>query len=316
MKNQLSFDIDIKNKISADKGFNDVQKQEAKYGIPYQGNKSRIADIIINILPKGKRLVDLFGGGGAITHCAMLSGKWEKYLYNDINPLITQFFADAVNGKYKNESRVITRKEFEALKDTDPYAKYIWSFGNDGETYLWGSDIEEIKCQACRMLMAETLKERRLEYRKFIKMLNSDFKNRHLEILQSLQSLERLQSLESLQRLERLESLERLQILQSLEITNIDYRDYEFQNGDVVYCDIPYEQANKKSCNDYGIKFNSIEFYEWVKKQPFQIFFSSYEISDNSFYKIKLKEISQIFGSSTNSQKTTEYLYSNFKIEI
>ena len=299
MKNQLSFDIDIKNEISADKGFNDVQKQETRYGIPYQGNKSRIADIIINILPKGKRLVDLFGGGGAITHCAMLSGKWEKYLYNDINPLITQFFADAVNGKYKNERRVITKKEFEVLKETDPYVKYIWSFGNDGETYLWGSNIEEIKCQACRMLMAETLEERRLEYRKFIKMLNSDFKNRHLE---------------SLQRLERLQSLQRLERLQRLEITNIDYRDYQFQNGDIVYCDIPYEQVNKKSCNDYGIKFNLIEFYEWVKKQPFQIFFSSYEISDNSFYKIKLKEIRQIFGSSTNSQKITEYLYSNFKI--
>lgn len=302
MKNQLSFDIDIKSEISADKGFNDLQKQETRYGIPYRGNKSRIADIIINILPKGKRLVDLFGGGGAITHCAMLSGKWEKYLYNDINPLITKFFSDVVNGKYKNERRVITRKEFEALKDTDPYVKYLWSFGNDGRTYLWGSDIEEIKCQACRMLMAETLKERRLEYQKFIKTLNSDFKKLYLE---------RLQSLESLQRLQRLQSL---QSLQSLEITNIDYRDYEFQNGDIVYCDIPYEQVNKKSCNDYGIKFNSIGFYEWVKKQPFQIFFSSYEISDNSFYKVKLKEISQIFGSSTNSQKTTEYLYSNFKI--
>ena len=44
--------------------FEDIEKLEKHYGVPYQGNKSRIADIIINVLPEGKRLVDLFGGGG------------------------------------------------------------------------------------------------------------------------------------------------------------------------------------------------------------------------------------------------------------
>lgn len=46
--------------------FDDIDKLEKHYGVSYQGNKSRIADIIINILPGGKRLVDLFGGGGAL----------------------------------------------------------------------------------------------------------------------------------------------------------------------------------------------------------------------------------------------------------
>lgn len=43
--------------------FEDIEKLETHYGVPYQGNKSRIADIIISILPAGERLVDLFGGG-------------------------------------------------------------------------------------------------------------------------------------------------------------------------------------------------------------------------------------------------------------
>ena len=43
--------------------FEDIEKFEKHYGVPYQGNKSRIADIIISLLPEGKRLVDLFGGG-------------------------------------------------------------------------------------------------------------------------------------------------------------------------------------------------------------------------------------------------------------
>lgn len=139
----FGFDLDLEDEeekeIIEDKEdlFDDIEKLDKHYGVPYQGNKSRIADIIINILPSGKRLVDLFGGGGAITHCAMLSDKWENYLYNDINPLITTLFMDAVNGKYHDENRVITREDFESLKDTDPYVKYIWSFGNNGTGYLW-----------------------------------------------------------------------------------------------------------------------------------------------------------------------------------
>ena len=41
----------------------DIERLEKYYGIPYRGNKSRIADAIINLLPEGKRFVDLFGGG-------------------------------------------------------------------------------------------------------------------------------------------------------------------------------------------------------------------------------------------------------------
>lgn len=39
------------------------EHKQKRYGLPYQGNKSRIADYIVGLLPSGKRLVDLFGGG-------------------------------------------------------------------------------------------------------------------------------------------------------------------------------------------------------------------------------------------------------------
>ena len=48
----------------------------ARYGIPYKGNKSKIAEELLAQLPSGKRLVDLFGGGFAITDCAL-----RKYPY-------------------------------------------------------------------------------------------------------------------------------------------------------------------------------------------------------------------------------------------
>lgn len=36
------------------------------YGMPYLGSKNSIAEDIIDFLPSGNRLVDLFGGGGQL----------------------------------------------------------------------------------------------------------------------------------------------------------------------------------------------------------------------------------------------------------
>lgn len=60
------------------------------YGVPFRGSKNRIAKDIIEQLPSGNRLVDLFCGGCAITHAATLSDKWEKVLSNDPYPVMGQ----------------------------------------------------------------------------------------------------------------------------------------------------------------------------------------------------------------------------------
>lgn len=60
---QFGFDLEeIPEEEELADEYEDVEKLETHYGVPYQGNKSRIADIIIQLLPEGKRLVDLFGG--------------------------------------------------------------------------------------------------------------------------------------------------------------------------------------------------------------------------------------------------------------
>lgn len=80
---EFGFDLDLLKAaapIPADEEtedpFDDIEKLEKHYGVPYQGNKSRIADIIISILPEGKRLVDLFGGvvQSRIAPCFRISG--------------------------------------------------------------------------------------------------------------------------------------------------------------------------------------------------------------------------------------------------
>ena len=46
------------------------------FGAPYMGSKNRMAKDIIELLPSGRRFVDLFAGGCAMTHAAILSGKY------------------------------------------------------------------------------------------------------------------------------------------------------------------------------------------------------------------------------------------------
>ena len=116
-----------------------------RYGLPYKGSKNQIAEKIIKYLPKGKRLVDLFGGGGAISHCAALSGKWKAVLYNEINPLVCKGFKMAINGEFKNEKRWISHEEFMRLRDTDPYVAICFSFSNDLRSYAYSKDVEPFK---------------------------------------------------------------------------------------------------------------------------------------------------------------------------
>ena len=73
----------------------------SRYGVPYKGNKSTIADEIIRLLPEGGCLVDLFGGGCAITHRALFSKKWQRQIVSDLDWRPIRLFNDAIHGKYR-----------------------------------------------------------------------------------------------------------------------------------------------------------------------------------------------------------------------
>ena len=150
------------------------------YGLPYKGSKNKIAKDIADILPSGEVFVDLFCGGCAVTHAAMLSGKFKRFIINDVDPLMPKFFTDAVNGKYKDEKRVIDRETFERLKNSDPYVKTCWSFGDNGAHYLWNDETAGAKLLACRMIMADDWHERRRLFMQFIRYLQ-DAKARYEE---------------------------------------------------------------------------------------------------------------------------------------
>ena len=378
------------------------------------GSKSKIAEDILAILPSGKRFVDLFGGGFAMTHCAMLSGKYEEFYYNELNPLAVDMIKKAIAGEYKNERRWIDRETFSNLKDTDGYIKYCWSFGNKGASYLYAKEIEpwkkalhyarvlgdcsllkefgidsngsrqdiiahkeeykekyikwylkniclsdadfnrlkndldkKIKDQKeeLRQYLCNALKESGLTAAEVDRRLNTQMSRHYfgrsqwtfptreeynkmrafmplkpydevygyqelLQSLQSLQSLERLQSLRSLERLQSLERLERLQSLESLERLELhcgSYLDYEYKDGDIVFLDPPYENTAKYS--DDG--FNHKKFYDWVASRPYRVYFSSYEISDNRFYRVWSKQKIQSLNGQGAGAKVQETIYCN-----
>lgn len=116
-----------------------------KYGLPYQGSKNKLAERIVRLLPRRTHLVDLFCGGCAVSHAALLMGKYEHIHINDINWMCPTLFIDALNGKYNDENRWISREDFFRLKDTDPYVAVVWSFGNNLRNYLYSEEIEPLK---------------------------------------------------------------------------------------------------------------------------------------------------------------------------
>ena len=295
-----------------------MKTTQQRFGLPYKGSKNSIAMDILRFLPAGNRLCDLCGGGGAITHAALSSGtwKWQKFLYNEINPLVCKAFSMAVHGDFKGETRWISREEFFRLKDTDPYAAFCFSFSNDLKTYCYGKDIEPWKkaVHYARVLGDTSLlasygisldgsrEDIRLHFEEYRQKYGQKIGDRvHCGDLESLQSLERLESLQSLERLQS-----------QLTITCDSYESYSHLPGDVVYLDIPYEDTD---CGSYS-GFSHRDFYAWASTRPYQIFFSSYPLPSSSpFFLVWQQQKRQLCNDKDNSTLATECIYSNFPVE-
>ena len=55
------------------------------------------------------------------------------------------------------------------FKDTDPYIRYVWSFGSNGRNYLYAPEIERFKKHLHFMFFAKTPKEAQTHWRAFVK---------------------------------------------------------------------------------------------------------------------------------------------------
>ena len=285
------------------------------YGIPYKGSKSKIAQQIINCIPSAENFYDLFCGGGAITHCALLQNRWKNYFMNDIDKGLSQLFVDAVNGKYKNEKRWISREEFFKLKDTDAYVRYIWSFGNNGRSYLYGKNIEKIKHLGHNAVVFNDIypleEYLSMDLSELYKVDNFRDKKRYIMSLykksKRAKGLGRLQHLEQLERLQQLQRLDN--ISNKLINLNQDYRNVEIKSNSVIYCDIPYKDTDGYERKTNKSNFDYDYFYDWCEKQTEPVFISEYAMPDNLFKCIMEIEKTSSYCATNNNKKTVEKLF-------
>lgn len=267
----------------------------SRWGLPYQGSKNFIAKWVVDNLPAEHTLVDLFAGGCAVTHCAMVSHKFERIIANDITDA-PQIFLDAIHGEFAGFSFIPTREEFQFWKDKDTTISLIYSFGNNRRNYLYGKDIEHLKLTASRMVAGGSLYERRLFYKQFIyeffEYLATNGTNK-LENLQNLEGLERLQALERLQNETNM-----------LHVFQCDYSFITPPKNSVVYADPPYrETAGYKDCD-----FDFAKFDEWLNSVDFPVIVSEYTQPPNCV-ELARKEKRKTLSATDNKTITMEKLF-------
>ena len=263
------------------------------------GSKNQIAKWVVNHIPASDYLYDLFGGGGAITHCACESGKFKHVIYNEFNKMVCNAFYTAIRGGYSLENRWISKDEFEKLKTKDPYVAICFSFGNNLRCYCYSEKTEKLKKALHYAICFDDFS--------LLENLGVKLKRKssgRIELTNQVKELLKLNRLEmqNLEALNRLESLERLQSLESLErLQSLDYRRVRIKNNSVIYCDPPYKDTAK-----YTVDFNHNEFYKWCNKQKQLVIISEYQMPED-FICIAEKEKRVIL--SDNSLLKTEKLF-------
>ena len=271
------------------------------YGIPYKGSKNKIAESILAQLPPAKHFYDLFGGGGAMTHCALLSGKYQYIHYNEFNPLVFKAFKMALNGEFKNENRWISKDDFERLKDSDPYVACCFSFGNSFRTYAYNTETEKFKKAVHYSIFFDdnSLLNDYIDLKDF-KYSSKNIKERRLE-------LQRYMKTNLIENLERLERLQELNIGGRVLLSNLSYEKVPIENNSVIYCDPPYANTDT-----YCISFDHEKFYEWLRdcrEKNHQVFISEYQMPSD-FFEVYFKEKRCVF----NDQKVSKNLKNCFQL--
>ena len=281
------------------------------YGMPYKGSKGKLAERLINLFPKADNFYDLFCGGCAVAHAALLSHKYKTVHINDIEPKVVDLFIRATRGEFKNETRWISHEEFDRLKSSDYLVACLFSFGNDFCSYLYSKDIEPMKKAAHYAILfgdfsyfREWNKEVSDKVESALKSISlSERQKRRLTLCRIVRNIlqERIQ-IQNLQNLERLQNLENLESY--INSSSQDYSEIKIKQNSVIYCDIPYEETETY----FKQKFDYSRFYDWCCKQTEPLFISSYNISDLRFKCVSEFEHRSTLDAKSNN-KVTERVY-------
>ena len=113
------------------------------FGLPYMGGKNATAENLVSMFPRGRRLLDLFGGGASVTHAALVSGRFEQVLYNDIDPLMVDMIKRLMTDPLP-PLRFVGRDEFKERYKVDPMVFFCWKFPSASMDYVFGPGTEKL----------------------------------------------------------------------------------------------------------------------------------------------------------------------------
>ena len=317
------------------------------YGLPYMGSKSKIVKHIVPLFPSADNFVDLFAGGGAVTHYAMTTAKYKHFVFNDINPLMPKAFEMSLNGEFENEKRWISREEFFRLRNTDPYAAICFSFGNDLSTYMYSKEIELIKEAYHHALFfgdyslakerigidltplekCPTIKKKYAMLKNIVKTTTpnqwkqgcSQWKDKSgfgeygtpPKVLWQFESAERMWRSEKVAAViseHNAKGSRKLPLSEVIEFHSTDYQAVPIPDNSVIYCDIPY--ANTGAYQRHKkTEFYYERFYDWAYSQTQPIFISEYWMPEDRFVCIAEIKRKETFSVSNNSKKVTERIF-------
>jgi hypothetical protein len=264
---------------------------------------------VCSLCPKADNFYDLFGGGFSVTHFMLKhrSKHYKEFHFNELREGIPELIQDAIAGKYNYSNyrpEWISRERFERDKEANPMIKIIWSFGNNGRTYLFGKDIEQDKKS---MHMAIVFNEfddyakKIFGVDKFAEGLSVTDKRLYLKNRIKTLGKNRL----DLQQLEQLQQLERLQ---QLHFYSGDYKEVSIKENSVIYCDIPYRGTAEYDGNK---KFSHKEFYEWASNQKNPVFISEYSLPDTRFKCIANFQKRSMLSADKSVGNKTEKVFVN-----
>lgn len=282
------------------------------YGLPYMGSKSKIVNFICDNIPSCDTFVDLFCGGGSVTHYMVENSRYNHYICNDKNALVVDLLKNVLEGKYSHECEFINREEFLKRKNADGYVRYVWSFGNRGTSYLYSAANEHLKYLLHNVIFGNEFDELRRCFGIDLSDLSGikGIKERVRTMRQMIRNS--YPQYDDIARLQHIENINRLNEVkfdnEMIDFSSLSYQDVVIPDNSVIYCDIPYKGTGTYTSG----KFDYDAFYEYALNSEHPIFISEYEMPNDFICVDEIDKKCQ-FKNSVGAIDTTERLYTTPK---
>lgn len=304
--------------------------------LSYMGSKRRIAKDLYNVIASREGgagiFVDLFCGGLSMSEMFANNG-WDV-IANDADKYLVAFLRDIMTNAPWLTSELIkpafvNRETFERVALNNPdnypaafagYIRVIWSFSNNGRSYMYGKKTEPIQHAAHDYIvyddpdkLLELLEERDLSisakcFMDMSKIPILDYEKRRLMLQREACHCKdrRFRELERIIHLSRINAIRNTMGLEIKRLSCSDYRDVDIPSGAVVYCDPPYRKTAHYSFGD----FDSDEFWRWAERQSKRVsVYVSEESAPEGWVSIYARPLSRTMSSDGTRKPAIEKLY-------